>query len=459
MKSLFLYFITALTLFSACKKEQFDAPPVDNGNSDIKATTYIAELKALYNGTPVRIEEDLIIEGVVIADDKSGNFYKSLVIQDQTAGILILLDGIGLNALYPIGRKVFIKCKDLYLGEYNGLIQLGGGENAGSLTRLPEPLIPLHLIRGPLNQTITPTRLAITDLNPAYQNMLVELVNVEFESPGQTYANAANLLSKNLFIQDCSTNKLIVRSSGYASFAGQNVAEGKGSIVGVFSVFRSDFQLLIRDTTDVNMREVRCNGGSSGGATTSVLDVRKLYQGTTIASLSGPLKIKAVVISDRSAGNETGRNIVVQDETAGIVIRFAANHSFNLNTELEIELQGSELSLFNGLLQVNNVPLTAAKILGTKNPIPLSVDVSSLLENIADLESRLVRISGATLSGGTTFSGSRLLNDGTGTATLFTSSAASFKDSPLPTGPKQITALVSVFNTPQLKIRNLNDIQ
>jgi hypothetical protein len=445
------------SLFTACQKE-FDAPPPENNQPDIERNTLIADLKALYKGVPLRLETDIIIEGVVIADDRSGNFYKSLVIQDQTAGILMLLDVIGLYNQYPIGRKVYIKCKDLYLGEYNGLIQLGGGENNGSLTRLMEPLLGQHLIKGPLNTSVNAIPLSITDVSQAYQNMLVSFSEVEFESPSQTYADALNRISKNITIQDCNGTKLIVRSSGYAQFADAITPVNNGRITGVLGFFRSDFQLAIRDTTDVEFKNARCGGGT-GQHIQPVQYVRNLYTGAPIPSITVPVAIKAVVISDRVSGNETSRNIVVQDETGGIVIRFNANHSFNVHTELEILLTGVELSTFNGLLQLNNVPLSNAKVVGNKTMPPLSVEISDILDNIDALESRLIKVTNATITGGAVFSGNRTLQDRTGNISLFTSSTAGFKDSPLPTGQVNVTGIVSIFNTPQIKIRNLNDIQ
>jgi hypothetical protein len=445
-------------LYTSCQKE-FDAPPPENNQPDIESNTLIADLKAMFKGVPLRLETDIIIEGVVIADDRSGNFYKSLVIQDQTAGILLLLDVIGLYNQFPIGRKVYIKCKDLYLGEFNGLIQLGGGENNGSLTRLMEPLLGQHLIKGPLNTPINAIPLRITDVSQAYQNMLVSFNEVEFESPSQTYADALNRISKNITIQDCNGAKMIVRNSGYALFADAITPANNGKITGVLGFFRSDFQLAIRDTTDIEFHNPRCGGGGTGQSIQPIQYVRNLFTGSPIPSISVPVAIKAVVISDRVNGNETSRNVVVQDETGGIVIRFNANHSFNVHTELEILLTGVELSTFNGLLQLNNVPLSNVKVVGNKTMPPLSVDISDILDNIDALESRLIKVTGATITGGSVFSGNRTLQDRTGNISLFTSSTASFKDSPLPTGPVNVTGIVSIFNSPQIKIRNLNDIQ
>ncbi|HQV00737.1 MAG TPA: DUF5689 domain-containing protein, partial [Bacteroidia bacterium] len=118
---------------TSCVKKEYDEPPTDGTNPNITVTHTIAQIKAMYAGTPLRIDSDYVISGVVIADDKSGNFYKSVVIQDSTAGIAIRLDQSDFYTDFPAGRLLFIKCKGLYIGDYGGLIQMGGYvDNSGS---------------------------------------------------------------------------------------------------------------------------------------------------------------------------------------------------------------------------------------------------------------------------------------------------------------------------------------
>ena len=80
----------------------------------------------MYTGTRIEITDSILIGGIISADDRSGNFYKTLVLQDSTAGITIRLDESGLYNNYMQGRHIYIKCKGLFLGAYNGLVQLGG---------------------------------------------------------------------------------------------------------------------------------------------------------------------------------------------------------------------------------------------------------------------------------------------------------------------------------------------
>ena len=118
-------------LLNSCKKE-FDSPsgPKDQ---DIVANTTIADLKAMHpgNGAYTIVGTDIIISGIVVANDKSGNLYKQLYIEDATGGLQILLDASSLYGSYPIGRRIYIKCKGLCLSDYNRLMALGVKAFAG----------------------------------------------------------------------------------------------------------------------------------------------------------------------------------------------------------------------------------------------------------------------------------------------------------------------------------------
>ena len=124
MNSLLLL-LTAGLFFTSCKRK-FDAPPAP-GDPNITANTTIRDLKALHT-TPGAIDvinTDIIISGIVVANDKTGNIYKELYIQDSTGGIALQLDATNMYTTYPVGRRVFVYAKGLALSDYNRQVQLG----------------------------------------------------------------------------------------------------------------------------------------------------------------------------------------------------------------------------------------------------------------------------------------------------------------------------------------------
>src|SRR5690606_3193327 len=112
MKNNFIHQLILLILIAviaiSCNR-RFDAPP-ENADPEISITLTIADLKARYKaiGDFKKIEDDPVISGVVIADDRSGNFYKQIIIQDETGGIPLLMDANNVYTQYPVGRRVFV---------------------------------------------------------------------------------------------------------------------------------------------------------------------------------------------------------------------------------------------------------------------------------------------------------------------------------------------------------------
>lgn len=237
---------------SGCVKLEFDAPP-PTPLCDWVATSTIAQLKAMHTfGTTQVIDEDLIISGVVVADDSSGNFYRNLVIQDETAGIEVRFGVTELYNEFPTGRQVYVNCKGLTLSDYNGVTQIG---------EIQEAVLEEHICKGAQNQTITPKVVTIADLNVDLISTLIQLDNVQFASgsAGAPFADAVNLESVNHTIEECNgQNTVLLRSSGYADFATQLTSTGSGSIIAVYSVFGDDQQLYIRNPRDVAFDQERC---------------------------------------------------------------------------------------------------------------------------------------------------------------------------------------------------------
>jgi hypothetical protein len=276
-------FFLGLTMLSGCVELEFDEPPVAKV-TEIEANTTIAQLKARYitGQPPLEIKENVVIQGTVIADDASGNFFKNIVIQDNTGGISVRMNANGLFGTFPIGKKVFVSCNGLFLSDYNGVMQLNGSaENAIEELLISRHVIPAKDAPAPL----APRKVTIDQLSTAMINTLVEIENVQFKS-GQTavpFADAIRRFSLNRDIEDCNGRAIILRSSGYADFAAALTPAGKGSIVAVYNVFGTTKQLNIRDLKDINMSDARCttgggSGSGSGGGGASV--------GTPVAEIS-----------------------------------------------------------------------------------------------------------------------------------------------------------------------------
>lgn len=256
------------TVIPSCNKK-FDSPPAA-ADPNITPTHTIKQLKAMHtvSGQLDVITTDVIIAGVVVANDKSGNLYKELYIQDASGGLALELDASGLYGTYPVGRKVFINCKGLCISDYHRMHQLGVKATVlgtPSIQAIPSDLIRNYITGGSLNNAVTAKVVTTATLTTAMTDdnlgTLIQLNNFEFAKgdTSSTYADtSAYKQSKNVNIRDCSGNSIIIRSSGYANFAAAKPAKGNGNIKAIYTTYDATPQLLLRDTTDVQFTGARC---------------------------------------------------------------------------------------------------------------------------------------------------------------------------------------------------------
>lgn len=98
--------------------------------------------------------------------------------------------------------------------------------------------------------------------------------------------------------------------------------------------------------------------GTSEPEYTPIADVRALYVDGNV-TISEDWTIRGTVISNLELNNGSSlKNIIIQDETAGIMVRLTSNNTDFLSGDVvEVKIQGQSLGQYNGLLQLNNVPV------------------------------------------------------------------------------------------------------
>lgn len=229
-------------MFTSCEKE-FDTPPIKELPSGSVIT--IADLRNMWVTQDVKITDDLSVYGVITMDETSGNIYKEAYIQDVTGGIDLRLMSSG--GLYE-GDSVRVYLKGTIVSKYNQMLQLDSVD------------VDNNVIKQSTEQFRSPELLSdIAQITATHQAQLIQLNNVQFSSAdiGQTYADAQNQQSQNRMLEDANGNQIIVRTSGYANFAGDTVPSGNGTFIGVVSQYNNDLQLLIRRPSELSLNGER----------------------------------------------------------------------------------------------------------------------------------------------------------------------------------------------------------
>ena len=121
--------VACVVLASCQNKSDWEVPSNLStviGNSNITETNVITigALKDKYSyeintdGQFTQITEDIQIKGIITANDRTGNFYKELIIQDATGAITIGINKGNVFTVLPEGQEILVALKGLYIGNY-----------------------------------------------------------------------------------------------------------------------------------------------------------------------------------------------------------------------------------------------------------------------------------------------------------------------------------------------------
>ena len=495
-KIIVLFLMVKLHFIGCVKDTNFTTPEIICSDPNLVATNTINQVKNMYTfGGATVFDTDIIIEGYVVSNDKEGNIYKSISIQDKpenpTAAIKIAIDETNLYTKFNVGRKIFVKLKGLAIGYNYGSIQLGKAIE-GELGRISAFDVNNHIIRTCQEATIVPKKVDISALNDTMLEMLIEIENAQFKTLdlGNAFGNVESTETVNrtleIFNENCNlSGEVILRNSGYASFKNTILPEGKGSVVAIFSNYYTDYQLYIRSTEDIQFDNPRCDYTQVLTPTITILELKNMYQGSMVEfGVDANLVIEGYVVSTDEFGNFENK-LVLQDSaknpTAGIQLlldKEAIFKQFNVGDKVYVNLNKLYMDKENNGLNIGfpkGTKLTTIDEDAIKNYIYNSGIKETLVPTeilIADIDNEkyqntLVKVMNVQLipnelgKAFTFFTGSQ---DAIRTLQtcgqiqqlgVFTNGKATFSNQLF---PKERGAVIGVLNN-YLELRSLNDVQ
>lgn len=246
-------FLCATTLLlMSCYDSSFSNDG-DSGSTP-PVTTSIRELCDAYAGTTFLVTGNLVVTGRITANDQGGNFYRTLCIEDNGAGMTLAVDVDQLHNDFPIGCSITLRLKGLALGSSFSVLQAGTMPAAGSgyaTDYIPsKAALDAVLTRNSTStEPPTPTLSTISELTLERCGTLVRIEGIRYSpedlSPGK-WAGYKR------FTDD--SNKIIyayVRE--YADFADDAVPLGRCSLTGILQYDTTGdgrFLIKLRDEND-----------------------------------------------------------------------------------------------------------------------------------------------------------------------------------------------------------------
>ena len=265
----FISSIAILVLFfsAACLKQSAYAQPLSGNDTD--SLISIKALRKLHTmGNVESITKSMALEATIVANDEHDNLYKSISIQDTSGGIIIILDGSSLYQNYPVGTTIRIRLQNLFLTDYRRMLQVVASVDTSSgqlvTSGIPVSLFSKYIKVVKENTNIIPMIVSFKNLGDSLQGRLIKISNVEFSAADTnfTFADKKNKIGASRSLKFCTGGTIYLRTSGYADFAGISLPKNNGDIVGIYSVYNYEKQLLLRDTSDILFRGKRCTGAA-----------------------------------------------------------------------------------------------------------------------------------------------------------------------------------------------------
>lgn len=284
-----LMLVLACSLFTGCMDDDWDTPNAEAlnkayGNREIAETNVITigSLKEKYESvinastnSYEQITEDVQIKGRVVGNDIGGNIYNEVSIDDGTGAILICISQGGLFSYLPVGQEIVVDLKGLYIGGYGKQAEIGmpytNAKGNSYVSRMSRVLWNKHFkLTGVADaskvvaEEFDVSKRTKEEYFTANNGKLMTIKNVEFTNADgkTTFApsdekDAANSVNRGLSQngKPIATSSIVVRTSSYADFAAKQLPTGKLNITGVFTRYRTTWQILIRDERDIQPAE------------------------------------------------------------------------------------------------------------------------------------------------------------------------------------------------------------
>ena len=199
----------------------------------------IADVRALYQGSNVTVSEDWYIRATVISnvDLNNGSSKKNIVMQDETAGIMVRLTQD--EEAFKLGDVVEVNIQGQSLENFNGLIQLNNVPNA-NISKVSDGTVP-----EPKN--ITAAQLISGDYESQY--VAVSDVQVVAEDLGKTFV--MNNSSTSITFESRTGETFDLFTSRWAeSLKSVQVPEGSGTLKGIAGINKDTYQISLTSTDD-----------------------------------------------------------------------------------------------------------------------------------------------------------------------------------------------------------------
>ena len=233
MRLLRYILLVATLLVVGCDYDRFD--PIELRDE----TEWVpnAELSDVRHSFAVAttIREDMVIAGRVVTSDEGGNFYRTLVIEDATGTLELMIGMDYLYRTYPVGSLLAVRLQGLAIDEYNGVLRVGLQPDKWDYRTTSymshQAIADKYIYRTNSIAVPVPEHLSAGELTKRLCGQLVTVKGVHADDEATTWAEGRYTSYRKF--RDERGDSIYVQTSPYARFAAQELPSDEVSITGV----------------------------------------------------------------------------------------------------------------------------------------------------------------------------------------------------------------------------------
>ena len=232
MKRLIIFVLLMLVMVG-CDYDRFN-PITEFVEPDFVPNADLYDIRHSFGAATV-IPENIIVKGRVVSSDRAGNFYRTLVIDDGTSALELMLGMDYLYHTYPVGVTLTVRLQGLAIDEYNGVLRVGlrpdMWDYRSTAYMSHQAIADRYIYRTTSVADVAPATFKIDELTPRMCGRLVKVEGLLADEPDKTWSGGRyDIYRKFRTVQG---DSIYVETSSYALYADQPLPKEHVSITGV----------------------------------------------------------------------------------------------------------------------------------------------------------------------------------------------------------------------------------
>lgn len=217
----------------------------------------LADLSAQCGDQAIRIVQDIVVTGRVTTSDEAGNFFRSVVLQEEDTGVELMAGLDDLFRIYPPGSHIVVRLQGLAICRRFGVVQIGSMPAAGDYAVGyigARALLDRYVERESVPGTQPEPRIVtFEDLTPDLCGCLVQIEDL-MPLPSEENPSDRSWMGYRLF-EDPVGNTVATYTSDYARYAASEVPKGPVTLVGILQygnagTFGKTYMIKMRNEND-----------------------------------------------------------------------------------------------------------------------------------------------------------------------------------------------------------------